>query len=169
MNLQWINSAGGPLVCASPVTGREWRGTHGSSVGEARSDYERACDQADYVSVIACSSSEVLVLGDEPLQSAFVMRNEEVLVLRWVSCVSSEGAVRAVEQLPSVLPSIEEPSKFSLKHRGLIMFDAAVGGIDPAVCSGVDLSPGSYSVTAEKYKRDGAYEFLVHRFLRDKI
>lgn len=168
MNLRWFNSAGGPLVCASPAAGKAWRGTQGSSVGEARSDYERACDQLDYVGAIACGPSQVLVLGDEPLQSAFVVKDEGVLVLRWVSCVSSECAANAIAQLPSALPSIEEPTKFYLDDRGLIMFDAALGSIDPAACAGVDLKPGVFTVTTEKYKSEEAYEFLVHRLLRDR-
>ncbi len=168
MNLKWINSAGGPLMCASPAVGRMWRGTHGSSVGGAESDYERACDQVDYVSAIACGSAQVLVLGDEPLQSAFVVKSEGVLVVRWVSCVSSERAASAIAQLPSALPVIEEPTKFRLDDRGLIMFDPALDSIDPAVCASVDLKPGVFTVTTEKYKSEGAYEFLVHRLLRDQ-
>lgn len=168
MNLKWINSAGGPLVCASPVAGKAWRGTQGSSVGEARSDYERACDQMDYVGAIACGSSQVLVLGDEPLQSAFVVKDEGVFVVRWVSCVSNERAASAIAQLPPTLPSIEESIKFRLDERGLIMFDAALSDIDPASCAGVELKPGVFTVTTEKYKSEGAYEFLVHRLLRDQ-
>lgn len=168
MNLHWVNSAGGPLVCASPAVGRAWRGTRASSVGGGQSDYERACDQVDYVSVIACGPAQVLVLGDEPLQSTFVVKDEGVLVVRWVSCVSSERAASAIAQLPSALPTIEEPTKFRLDDRGLIMFDAALDGIDPAVCASVDLKPGVFMVTTEKYKSEGAYEFLVHRLLRDQ-
>ncbi len=168
MNLHWINSTGGPLVCASPVAGRAWRGTQGSSIGGARSDYERACDLTDYVGAIACGLSQVLVLGDEPLQSAFVVKDEDVLVVRWVSCVSSERAAYAIAQLPSALPSIEDSTKFYLNDRDLLMFDAALDGINPANCASVNLSPGVFTVTTEKYKNEGSYEFLVHRFLRDQ-
>lgn len=168
MDMQWINSAGGPLVCASPVVGREWRGTQGSSVGEACSDYERACGQLDYVDAIACGLSQVLVLGDEPLQSALLAMDEGVFVVRWISCKSSECAASVIAQLPSALPSIEAPTKFRLDERGLIMFDAALGGIDPASCASVDLKPGMFTITTEKYKTEGVYEFLVHRFLRDE-
>ncbi|MES2952854.1 MAG: Imm21 family immunity protein [Pseudomonadota bacterium] len=168
MKLEWINSAGGPLICASPAAGRIWGGTRGSSVGGAESDYDRACDQVSYVSAIACGSAQVVVLGDEPLQSAFVVKSDSVLVVRWVSCVSSERAASAIAQLPSALPAIEEPTKFRLDDRGLIMFDSAVASIDPAVCSKVDLRPGVFTVTTEKYKSEGVHEFLVHRFIRDR-
>ncbi len=48
------------------------------------------------------------------------------------------------------------------------MFDPALDSIDPAVCASVDLKPGVFTVTTEKYKSEGAYEFLVHRLLRDQ-
>lgn len=167
MNLQWVNSAGGPLVCASPAAGKMWRGTRGSSVGGVESDYERACDQTDYISVILCGSAQVLVLGDEPLLSAFALRDEGVIVVRWVSCVSNEHAANAIVQLPLVLPAVEEPKKIQLDDSGLIMFDAASDSVDPSSRARVNVKPGVFTVTTEKYKSEGACEFLVHRLLRD--
>jgi hypothetical protein len=166
MNLQWINSAGGPLICSSPTSGRMWRGTHGSSTGETESDYDRACDQADYVGAISCGTSQVLVLGDEPLQSVLVLKDEGVIVVRWVSCVSNERATSAIAQLPPVLPIIEESTTFRLDDPGLIMFDSALESVDSSSCAQVDVRPGIFTVTTEKYKDEGVYEFLVHRFLR---
>jgi hypothetical protein len=166
MNLQWINSAGGPLLCASHAVGKAWRGMRGSSVGEVRSDYERACDQMDYVGAVACGSSQVLVLGDEPLQSTFIVKDGCVLVVRWVACESSERAVSAIAQLPSILPTIEDPKSFRLDDFGLIMFDSALDGGNSSTHASVDLQPGVYAVTTELYKSERVYEFLVHRFLR---
>jgi hypothetical protein len=168
MNLQWIHSAGGPLICASPAAGKLWKGTQGSSIKAVQSDYERACDQVDYVSVISCGSLQVLIFGDEPLQSAFVVKDEGVFVVRWVSCVSNESAASAIAQLPTRLPVIEEPTNFHLDDRGLIMFDASACGLEPIAFVNVDLKPGSFTVTTEKYKSEGAYEFIVHRLLRNR-
>lgn len=169
MYLTWVNTKGGPLVCASLVAAKSWRGTHASSIGGAISDYERACDQTNYVGAIACASSQVLVLGDEPFQSAFVMKDECVLVVRWVSCISRERAEDAIAQLPSELPFIEKPTKFILDNVGLVLFDAALDGIDPAICARISMEPGSFSVTTQKYNSDRVYEFIVHRLIRDPI
>ena len=166
MNLQWINSAGGPLVCASPATGRIWRGVHGSSVKSLETDYERACGQMDYVGIIPCGPSQVLILGDEPLQSAFAGTDEGVIIVRWVSCTSNEHATEAIAQLPVKLPTIEEPKTFYLNDSGLLMFDAALSSIDTAITK-TEINPGIFKVTAEIYKKAGVYEFLVHRLLRD--
>lgn len=166
MSLQWINSSGGPLLCASTATGKMWRGIGGSSVGGAQSDYERACEQVDYASVIACDSSQVIVFGDEPLQAAFFSQNEDLMIVRWVSCISNEFAINAISQLPSKLPGIEEPTEFHLSEAGLIMFDAALDSVDPSLCARMDVKPGAFTVTTERYKSQGVYEFIVHRFLR---
>ena len=168
MNLDWVVSAGAPLLCAPPTAVRMWRGTRGNSVGGVEADYDRACKQSDYVGVIPCGPSHVLVLGDEPLQSTFVLKADQVLVVRWVSCLSTEHAVDAIDVLPSVLPALGEPTKFRLDESGLIMFDAALFDVDPSSCARVELRPGVLLVTTERYQRQGAFEFLVHRFLYER-
>jgi hypothetical protein len=168
MNLQWVNSRGGPLVCSSYSAARAWRGTRASSIGVAQTDYERACDQKNYADVVACGTSEVLILGDEPLQSAFLVKDGVVLIVRWVSCLSSELAVDVVTKLPSGLPVVEAPIRIRLADVGLIMFDSALDGSEIFVGSNVDLKPGVFTVTTESCKREGVYEFLVHRLLREQ-
>ena len=169
MRLQWVNSAGGPLICASPANGKMWRGTRGSSIDGTESDYFRACEQMDYINVIPCGASEVLVLGDEPLQSAFVLKDDSVIVVRWVSCLSNEHAASAIARLPSVAPVVEESKKFRLDESGLIMFDASLDRVDPLACANVDLQPGMFTVRTEAYEREGVCEFLIHRLIRDQF
>jgi hypothetical protein len=166
MNLQWISSTGGPLVNASPQATKAWRGTKGSSVNEARGDYERACDQQDYISILPGDSSQVLIFGDEPLPSAFVVKSDSIIVVRWVACISSECAANAIAQLPSVLPALDEPIRFRIDDRKLIMFDSALDSIDPVFHPSVEINPGLFTVTTEKYEREGLYEFMIHRILR---
>lgn len=168
MNLRWINSAGGPLVCASPALAKSWRGAQESSIGEERSDYERACDQFDYIDTIACGSAMVLVLGDEPLQSSFLVKDEDVLIVRWVYCESDICANSVLAEIPLLLPNLEQPKKFCLDDQELVMFDAVMDTIDIAACVNVSLKPGVFSVTTEMYKSAEEYAFLVHRLLRDQ-
>lgn len=166
MTLKWINSSGGPLVCGTIATLGVWRGTRGSSVDGARSDYERACDQMDYLSQIDCGSYQVLVLGDEPLQSTFILKDGDVSIVRWASCLSNDHAINAIAQFPFGLEPIDESIEFRLEQRGLIMFDAALTSIESAACGRTDLNAGEFLITTEKFKRDRVCEFLVHRFIR---
>lgn len=144
-----------------------WRGTRGSSVGNPRTDYERACDETEYLGTIPSGSSQALILGDEPLQSILICRDAQIIVVRWVSCTSQARAANAITSLPSQLAEIEQPTKFSLDESNLVMFDAALDNIDMSTCQRVDAEPGSYTVTVERYLSDSC-ELLVHRFIRDK-
>ncbi|HYO74665.1 MAG TPA: Imm21 family immunity protein, partial [Archangium sp.] len=63
--MQWVFSAGGPLVLLPKAVQPRWRGTCG-----VPSDYEVACSVEGYVGVIEKAGRQILVLGDEPLQTA---------------------------------------------------------------------------------------------------
>lgn len=167
MATKWICSGGGPLLCASPTAIRKWRGIQGSSIEQLKSDYDRACEQTDYISAIACGSSQVLVLGDEPLQSAFIQHSTGLIVIRWVSCASTEFAERAILQLPAELPEIEESIQFKLGEDGIEMLDSACDGANSMESLSANASPGKFTISTERYKFDGLFEFLVHRFNPD--
>ena len=162
----WVNSFGGPLICATPLAARRWRGVHGSSIGSAHTDYDRACQVFDYAGMVPCESSFVLVLGDEPMQSAFAYIRDEVVIVRWMSCVSVARANEVVAALPEELPAIGDPVQFVVNEARLTLFDAAIDvphamGSEPF---GIDVAPGLYSVTVENYKQEQEFSFIVHRF-----
>jgi hypothetical protein len=163
---RWLNSDGGPLICATPFAGSKWRGVRGSSVGDARTDYNRACDERDYLGVIPSGELSVLVLGDEPLQSRFAIFENELAIVRWVSCESNERATRALASLPDQLPVLGNPCPLSVDDSRLYLFDAALDmpKVGASGSCAVDVRPGRYSVTIESYKRDRAFDFLIHRF-----
>jgi len=163
----WINSRGGPLICATSQAGGEWRGVGGTSTKAAKTDYERASDVLDYLGVIPCSSSDVLVLGDEPMQSAFATVEQGLVIVRWVSCVSRARAEELIGNLPLQLPFIEDSINFTVREPNLYLFDSALDRplvVGSGVCR-IDMTPGRYAVTVERYEREHEFEFLVHRFL----
>lgn len=167
MKGDWISSDGGPLICATPSALSEWRGVSGSSSGSARTDYERACDESEYLGVIPCGSHKVLVLGDEPLQSTFARTADGVVIVRWVSCLSGDRADKEIASLPSRLLVLGEPQQLLVNEPRLCLFDAAlVGGhsVEPASCT--DIEPGHYEITTEQHKREQEFDFLIHRFRR---
>ena len=164
MKLEWIETSGGPLLCASPTIARLWRGTDGSSAA-AINDYERACKSSNYLSKIPCGSSEILVLGDEPLLSAFVQRGSELVVVRWVSCLSMDLASTAISSLPHALPVVEAAVDFVTLEADLVLFDSALNGAHLALSARATVLPSAFRVTTEKYKAHDQFEFLIHRFL----
>jgi hypothetical protein len=157
----WISSGGGPLICADMETARIWRGVRGSSIGIQDTDYARS----GYLGVLPCGSSRVLVLGDEPLRSAFWTAGNDRFIARWVSALSDDVAINALMRIPSSLRAIEQPIAFAPGSSPLVMFDAAADNIDNQSLPSLDVLPGSFSVSTERYKEDHLFEFLIHRFI----
>lgn len=163
-----MDSGGGPLICATPSAREEWRGVNGSSVAGVATDYARACAELDYVGVIPCRSQEVLVLGDEPLQSTFARMGDDLIIARWVSCSSHERAAGVLASMPFRLPVISGVYQFLVEGPCLCIFDAAHDR-HSMLASGSTIShvvPGRYEVTTESYKQDQEFEFLIHRLRR---
>lgn len=165
MKMTWVVTSGGPLICATPAALSAWRGVAGSSTGDVQTDYERACAQLEYLSLIPCGTSEVLILGDEPMQSTFARHVDGFVIARWASCLSAERAEQAVSMLPSVLPEQEATRLMQLDGARLCMFDSALDS-DQAMleASCLDIVPGQYEITTERYSREEDFDFLIHRF-----
>lgn len=162
----WVESGGGPLICGGLSAAASWRGTAGSSLGESRSDYLRACDVDGFVAVVSSGISRVLVLGDEPLRSALVRQSDSIVVVRWVAATSEGIAQRAIGNLPATLPALAPPIQFTLEESELSLFDAAFDVLDVSKLSKIAVFPGLFAVTSEDYKRPGEFDFVVHRFVR---
>lgn len=165
MKIVWVNTSGGPLICATLTALSRWRGAVGGCADGGRTDYERACDQPDYLSTISCGTDQVLVLGDEPLQSAFARTGDGLVIVRWVSCVSADRAEQVIELLPSVLPEQEAAQLVQLNDSRLCLVDAALDGAHAMTkASCIDIEPGYYEVTTERHVSKQEFDFLVHRF-----
>lgn len=136
-------------------------------MGQFQPDYHRACEVAGYVGKIACGRGEVLLLGDEPLRSAFCCLADQTLVIaRWWSCESAARAERALRELPHELFALEDRVPFVAKAESQILFDAAHRGAEPGDHRLAMIAPGAYSVTSERHELPGVFRFLIHRFLR---
>ncbi|HSI20135.1 MAG TPA: Imm21 family immunity protein [Verrucomicrobiae bacterium] len=166
MKTKWIESRGGPLLCADVVVAPYWKGRDASSIGASENDYIRACEQTDFLSKIPCADASVLVLGDEPMQSTFVERNGQIVIVRWIACKSYEEADSAIAALPSSLSSIEDEISYSITGGSIFMFDSAAILSEADLTTSISCSSGLYKVTTERYIDKGTFDFLVHRFQR---
>ena len=161
--IDWIDTNGPPLCGTTDIAG-SWRGTDGTSVGQEKSDYARACAVDAYLGKIVCGSGEVLLLGDEPLRSAFYLASQTLIIARWWSCESADRANRALREIPPQLPSIDDGVRFTALTSALVMFDAARQGSEPGNLRRATIAPGAYSVSSENYEVLGTFKFIVHRF-----
>jgi hypothetical protein len=167
--MKWINSTGGPLICAEERISTNWMGVKGlSSVGDASSktDYSRACAIKDYVGVIPCGIGYVLVLGDEPLQSAFLLTEaKQIAIVRWMYAKPGEDVASVVTSLCNTV-EISKRVVFDIKEGMLVMFDSSFDGSTKTVdFMQTEIKIGQYEITAERIEVKNKYSFLVHRFL----
>jgi len=179
-SMNWVCSAGGPLIVASAEIAPHWRGGFGGRPleggrepsGESISDYARACGVDDYLGTLEAGPGEVLVLGDEPMPTAFIPKPGGGVLVRWMYAENEEDARRAVEKVPESVWKAT-PHKIEVGQRGLlVIFDAACpgdelpptedGGID-ALWIPIDLPPGAYLVDTADYQPDGSTGLILHR------
>lgn len=123
--MNWVSSAGGPLVIASAEIAPLWRGGFGrraSEVGrepsdESINDYARARGVDDCLGTLRVGPGEALVLGDEPMRAAFVSKPDGGVLIRWMYAENEAGVQRAVEEIPE---SVWEatPHKIKVGRRG---------------------------------------------------
>jgi hypothetical protein len=171
--MRWVVSAGGPLVVIPRELARSWRGIE-RRPGDAVTDYDRACAVDDYLGVLEVGPGHGLVLGDEPMQTAFIPSAEGGVLVRWGCAASEDAVLRAVG-------AVEESSWSPTVHRlpvgtdGAIMFDSAYPGGDvpaalrqgehPAALA-VPLAAGSYRVETADYRPDDETCLILHRLTR---
>jgi hypothetical protein len=174
--LDWIGTDGGPHVVLHAAAAREWGGVadHQSSDGEVDTwgDYGLACGVEDFHGLIefdSGSAHRALVLGDEPLDSAFLP--DQRCIVRW-GCANSETHLLAMVDAQLPIASWESALEWEVPAGGLVMIDAAyqIRDYDPDGCAErapvrIDVPPGLYRVqTARVSNSDESAVAILHQF-----
>ncbi|MBW5254631.1 hypothetical protein JGS39_37705 [Streptomyces sp. P01-B04] len=157
MSLTWLDTEGGPFIVVPRTALPYWSGTEG--------DYDRACEVTYFVGALELSDgSEALVLGDEPLSTAYFPEHR-VLVRRHYA-ESGEGVTDIVR---AGLPTAEWTEGPVLSTTGeLVMIDAAYFGTEVGTLTGsatLDLAAGRYRVDSASIEPNNLTSFRVHRFV----
>jgi len=116
----WLSSSGGPLIVMDESRAKLWRG-----IGGQPSDYDLACQSNDYAEKLTVHDSQVMVLGDEPLQTAIATADDLQLIVRWKWAESDADVKAEVEKIDFGLVSYIENLVVEWAERKLVMFDAA--------------------------------------------
>lgn len=175
----WVCSAGGPLIVAPAEIARYWRGVEGWSPSEVQrgwadesvSDYSRACGIVDYLGTLKVGHGEAVILGDEPMQTAFIPNPEGGIFVRWMYAEGEGGVLRALGSVPE---SAWEPTphRIEVSREGLFVFDSAFpgdafppppNGVGLASWIHVELPEGNYRVDTADYEPDGSTRLILHR------
>lgn len=172
--MNWIKSAGGPLICIDHALAAHWRATAGSS-GPAVSghslpstDYERACELEGYITRIPCADGSALVLGDMPLETA-IWSGADTLIVRVLYAdpnTSFEDMIAGMPSYPFDNPL--ETISYRVTSGVIEVFDAAC---DRSTEAGLSISMlsasvrgGSYRIVTINYEPDDRTSLVIHRF-----
>jgi Immunity protein 21 len=167
--MQWISTAGGPLICGEPSTVVDWLGVIGlssSRAGQCETDYELACSVSDYLGLIPCGTGHALVLGDEPMQAAFFITHRgEHAIARWISAPSKYKAELLLNS-QQLYSELMKQVNFVVKNDCLIMFDAGSPAKSALASSPkITIKSGEYKITTEKIEhKEDKCKFIIHRF-----
>ncbi len=116
----WLSSSGGPLIVMDESRAKLWTGVDGQP-----SDYDLACQVNDYAEKLTVHDSQVMVLGDEPLQTAIATADGLQLIVRWRWAESETDVEAEVEKIDFGSILYIENLVVEWADRKLVVFDAA--------------------------------------------
>jgi hypothetical protein len=180
--LKWISKYGGPLLLLSSELLPFWEGSAVPSNGrvvEARfrwagpgtlaTDYDKACDVADdYIGLIEINTGKGLVLGDEPLLTAWYPDKNSKRAgafIRWMHADDEQSVLRALDQALSAHDIWQtEDFTFPVGNHPLCLFGATFAGseLEPDDCLTIELDAGIYSIATAIYKPDTRTAVVLH-------
>lgn len=172
-----------PILIPAEVA-THWRGVEGWSPredgsdhpGEFSSDFARACGIDDYLGMLHVGPGRALILGDEPMQTAFLPSHEGGIVVRWMYAEDEDGVWRAVGAVPE---SGWEPTphRIEVAREAILVFDSAHPGdsLPASLEDGaatpwihIELSSGTYLVDMADYSPDSSTRLILHRLRRSQ-
>ena len=159
--MHWIESAGGPLVLVPERSLAAWKGADGPS--PTGTHYERACAIEDFVGLVPLETGAGVVLGDEPLRTAWRPTTAGGLLVRCIAAPSERDVEAALETLPEGLPW---ESMLDFHHPGgaLLLFDAAFAGSElPDDHLRLDLPAGRWTLDLSAYHPSDDVALMLHR------
>jgi hypothetical protein len=179
--IKWVSTGGGPLIVIPVEIAHHWRGDGGlglpdgdlSMVWETvrdHTDYGRACGVDDYLGMLEVGPGACLVIGDEPLETAFLPTEDGGIFVRWVHAEKEEDVVRAAQVVPEDV-WVPSPHRFHVGRDGLLLFDSACPGDDlpnPGIegivsWMRVPVPSGTYEVDTADYEPNDHTRVILHR------
>jgi hypothetical protein len=155
--MQWITSAGGPLVLVPEGMAGEWRGATADGL-----DYDAACAVSDYAGIIRWHGADVLVLNDEPLATTSFVAAGRLMFLRWMYAPSEAAILDLLPGIDQLLPPACAETGLVLSSRSHALFDAGAPGDRVEPILRVEVEPGRYSVQTHVWKPNADIGLLVH-------
>lgn len=153
--MYWISSGGGPLVVLPKKELRAWRGAaHGGG------DYELACSVDDYAGVVDWGGQNVLVLGDEPHQTAVKVTHQGVVLIRWMHSPDEASILKCLKSKEWGAPA--EELEWVLRDAEHVLVDSAIDGNVVQDRIDVPLRAGKHKVSTYVVKPSPDVGAVIH-------
>jgi len=156
---KWIDSTGGPLVLLQASGLKVWHGIFGS-------DYDDACADAGYTSVLRKERRDILVLGGEPLPMAHFRDAGEHFLVGWIQGPSMEAGLEAIANMRGALKEAVEEIDLEIVEDNQVIIDSADDGENADERLELSIPPGKYRVLTFDYQPSSEIRLIVHQFVR---
>ncbi len=170
-SFQWIESGGGPLLLLEEHLLGYWKGFNFSKQNpDFVTDYDIACEIDDYLGVIEVNSGYGLVLGEEPLSTAWLPFTETKngLLVRWMFAENESAVIDALNNLQSLTWQTTD-IEINFSGDKLILFDSACSGSQIDEKIEIEISEGRYSAETAHHQPNKETSLIIHRFSLSNI
>lgn len=171
-SLQWIESAGGPLILLPQASLADWSGYNpdeelsGEVTIPGTTDYERACAVAleGLLGLVQVADIQALVLGDEPMSTAWHPTGPAGgLLIRWVYGDDINAVPSYVTDLDAVIWTLSGIT-LTVTNQPYYLFDSAWAGQETTERLEITLTEGRYEIDTGIAHPANRTELLLHRF-----
>lgn len=157
--MDWIASTGGPLILVPKCTIHDWHGVTGEF---DETDYDRACKVNDFCGILECRGYQILVLGDEPLDTAIWQAGNTPMLVRWMYAPSEAAIINCLSSLK--LDSPAEVISWHSQDNEYLLFDSSAEGNAILKFITLNLRLGQYVIRTYLLKPTGDIGILLHVF-----
>lgn len=184
-DLKWISSNGGPLVLLPKQVSSFWMGCYFSNtegvltneyeatdeqlailqLENVKTDYDRACEVINYLSLIHVHGQTGIVIADEPCPTAWYPENLGGILVRL-------RYTNEIKNIPNILLTLpnhiweKESFCFNLQEEILTLFDSAQHGKNVVDSIEIKLPLGDYEVFTANYSPDNQNALILHRLTK---
>ena len=163
----WVQT-NGPLILLPDYLLNDWQGINKANT-QLISDYERSCSIDNYLGYLYVRDSQVIIFGDEPMQTAWVSNVgfPGGCFVRWGYASDYQTVAKHCMQLDYKL--LPQPENFILAvKKKIFLFDAAYPGEEvrdfPERVLEIPLNEsGKYGIGTYHFKPDESTWLILHK------
>lgn len=180
--LNWIDSAGGPLILISDKSFGLWSGILNRSaylknieedsddfLDPEEADYGRACLIEGYLGLVKVDNEDALILGGEPMLTTFFFASGKPVLARWFYGEDELFVENTLLNIDSdAIKNWEFATMFDINTDKQFLFDSACSKTmldeNQWECLEINIKPGQYKVSTSVFEPDISTKLILHKF-----